>query len=639
MGSFSYSGYIYLSTITNNTPRTVSLSASESATGYISGITADAGFLSVYSHTYRITATLNFSDGATAMTQKTVTSNANARTPVSFSFSNVSVAHANSIVSITFVSPDEFAYSADELSVDGTITVTVNYLPHTKVSDPAISVGTTATDSSSVYVSWTASTDGAANTVTGYILECADSSNGSSFGSWANYGTYGATTRSVYATLPEARKYRKFRVRATGSAGSEYYSDWSESSAVYRYATPSAPSNLTATPATWESGSVTLAWNASSVSGAYISNYYIQYRLKRYGGSFGSWTNLANTSNTTYSYNPDLQKGDSIEYRVRALSNEGVYSGYSSSAAVSRPTDKPKNLTPAAGWYETIDVCSWELPAAIDLTGTVCQYCYSADSGATWSAWANASGKSFNASSLFAGVASGAYFAYKVRAVQTNGDTSEETLSPSIYKNSAPFAPVVIAPVSTQSNSPGAFWAVISVSTDPNGHTMTAAYKRNNGDLVTIASGLTEACVLAVKLTRTGRYTFRVTDEYGAYSETVKPVTVIAETYTDDPVTAGTTRIKAAHINELRSRIEQLCTLYGVTAPTWDEAIVAGTTSVKHFPAHIEELREAIEAIYAVINNMGAGTVIASPSWAAALTDIKPKAAAIEEVRAAARAI
>ena len=168
---------------------------------------------------------------------------------------------------------------------------------------------------------------------------------------------------------------------------------------------------------------------------------------------------------------------------------------------------------------------------------------------------------------------------------------------------------------------------------------MTASYTKDGGDRVTIASDLTAACVLAVKLSAGGAYVFRVTDQYGAFSETAVTVTVTAETYTDNPVQAGTTRIKAAHINELRSRVEELCTLYGVTAPTWQEDIIAGTTSIRGFPGHITELRAAIEALYAAINAQREETVIAPPSWTVALTDIKPKAAAIEELRAAARAI
>ena len=642
MATSSYSGS-WSSTLALNTTRTCSLSGGGGASGVINSVVANIVFsTNAYSPTYYLTITLTYSGGSKSITDSVkLTADDYTYAERSYTFSGLTVEQANSISSISVLctGTSSSSGSTSKVFVKGSVGVTVNYTVPSKVSKPTISVGSTQTTSSSVTVSWTASSSGTANTLTGYDLQYADSSNGASYGSWTTYGSYGTGTRSVSASLPAAKSYRKFRVRAKGSAGSDYYSDWSESSAVCHVGTPSAPGNIAATPATWESGKVSITWEESSVTGGSISRYYVEYRLKQYGGSYGSWTALANTTSLKYEYNPGLSKGDNIQYRVRALSSDSVYSSYSSTVTVVRETDKPINLTPAEGWYTELSTCSWELPAAISLTGTYCQYRYTTDSGANWSAWTNATGNSFNAASIFAGVASGAYFRYQVRAVQTNGDATDAAYSGIIYKNAAPAAPVILCPVPASPTSPGAFWAILSVSTDPNGHTMTAAYKKDGGDLVTIASDLTEACVLAVKLTAGGAYTFRVTDQYGAYSETSKTVTVTAETYTDNPIVAGTTRIKAAHINELRSRIVELCTLYGVTAPTWTETIIAGTTSVKGFPSHIAELRTALEAIYTEINSQGAGVVIASPSWAATLTDIKPKAAAIEEVRAAARAI
>lgn len=642
MAQSSYSGS-WSSTLSLNDTRTLSLSGGGGASGVINNVTANITFsTNAYSPTYYLTIILTYSGGTKSIeTSVKLTADDYTYAQRSFTFSGLTVAQANSISSISVhcTGTSSSSGSTSKVFVKGSVSVVVDYTVPSKVSTPTISVGATQTTSSSVTVSWTASSSGTANTLTGYELQYADSSNGSTFGSWTAYGSYGTSTRSVSASLPAAKGYRKFRVRALGSAGSDYYSDWATSSAVCHVGTPSAPGNIAVAPTTWESGKVSITWEESSVIGASISRYYVEYRLKQYGGSYGSWTALANTTALKYEYNPNLSKGDNIQYRVRALSSDSVYSSYSSTVTVVRETDKPINLTPAAGWYEAITDCSWELPAAISLTGTYCQYRYTTDSGTNWSAWTNATGNSFSAASIFANVASSAYFQYQVRAVQTNGDTTDAASSGLIYKNSAPAAPVVLCPVPSSPTSPGAFWAILSVSTDPNGHTMTASYKKGTGDFVTIASGLSEACVVAVKLTESGNYTFRVTDQYGAYNQTSKTIAVVAETYTDNPVVAGTTRIKAAHINELRSRVEALCALYGVTAPTWAESIIAGTTSVKGFPSHITELRTALEAIYTAINSKGAGVVIASPTWAATLTDNKPKAAAIEELRAAARAI
>lgn len=236
-------------------------------------------------------------------------------------------------------------------------------------------------------------------------------------------------------------------------------------------------------------------------------------------------------------------------------------------------------------------------------------------------------------------MSSGNYFCYKVRAVQTNGDITDAAISGILYKNTAPAAPVILSPVPSSPISPGAFWAILRITRDINGHSMTVTYSKDSGEFAIIANDITDSCIVAVKLTAGGAYRFRVTDEYGAYSEVARTITVTAETYTDSPVTAGTTRIKAAHINEIRSRVEQLCAFYGLSAPSWNESIIAGTTSIKHYPAHVAEIRSTLTAIYQKINGLGAGVIIPAPAWSTTLDDTKPKAAAIEELRAAAKAI
>lgn len=642
MASYYYSGS-WDDAYSLNALRTLQLSGSGSASGIINSVTADIIFsTNAYSPTYYLEITLYFSGGSKTIDESVkLTSDDYTNATRSFTFSGLTVAQANSIYAIGVYCYDTSSSSGStsKVFVKNALYVYVSYTVPSAVSTPTISVSTTKTTADSVLVSWSASSSGTANTLTGYILQYRDSSNGSSWGNWTTYGSYGTSTRSVYATLPAAKAYRQFRVQAIGSAGADYYSDYATSNSVVRVATPTTPGNFSVTPTTWESGEVSLSWDVSTVTGASINRYYIEYRLKQYGGSYGSWAALANTTGTKYSYNPNLSKGDNIDYRVRAYSSDEIYSAYTSVITVARDTEKPINLTPAAGWYTSLSVCSWELPAAINLSGTYCQYRYTIDSGASWSAWISATGNSFDASALFASVSSGAFFCYQVRAVQANGDTTDAAASGWMYKNSAPAAPVILAPVPTSPTSPGAFWAIISVSTDPNGHSMTAAYSKDGGSFVTIASGLITDCVIAVKLSAGGVYRFRVTDAYGAYSETQRTISVNAETYTDNPITAGTTRIKAVHINELRGRIDELCVFYGVSSAVWAEDIIAGSTSVKGFPSHVAEIRAMIETLYNKINGLTGYTVVALPSWTVTLSDNKPKAAAIEELRAAVRAI
>ncbi|HEY3383909.1 MAG TPA: carboxypeptidase regulatory-like domain-containing protein [Vicinamibacterales bacterium] len=90
------------------------------------------------------------------------------------------------------------------------------------------------------------------------------------------------------------------------------------------------------------------------------------------------------------------------------------------------------------------------------------------------------------------------------------------------------------------------------------------------------------------------------------------PVSVVVETmvpdvnfvldrnplaFTDDPLQARMTTIKAAHVTELRQRIDDLRVRYSLPAFSWSDApLAAGATRVK--AAHIAELRTALDEVY-----------------------------------------
>lgn len=93
-------------------------------------------------------------------------------------------------------------------------------------------------------------------------------------------------------------------------------------------------------------------------------------------------------------------------------------------------------------------------------------------------------------------------------------------------------------------------------------------------------------------------YQFRVT--VNSRSGSTFNVTVAsngAPTYTDDPLSAGSTAIKAVHITELRTAINTLRSRYSLGAYTWtDGTLTTGSTAVKAL--HVAELRTALNAVY-----------------------------------------
>jgi len=68
--------------------------------------------------------------------------------------------------------------------------------------------------------------------------------------------------------------------------------------------------------------------------------------------------------------------------------------------------------------------------------------------------------------------------------------------------------------------------------------------------------------------------------------------------FTDDPLQAGATTVRAVHVTELRTRIDALRVRYELAAYSWtNPSMIAGATAIS--AAHIVELRTALDAVYA----------------------------------------
>ena len=98
--------------------------------------------------------------------------------------------------------------------------------------------------------------------------------------------------------------------------------------------------------------------------------------------------------------------------------------------------------------------------------------------------------------------------------------------------------------------------------------------------------------------------------------------------FTDNPLVAGQTVIKAVHLTELRACIADLRALEHLSAPTWTDAtIVAGTTVIK--AVHITELRAALAAVFTAVA-APAPTYTSTPA-----SGVMIQAIHINEIRAA----
>lgn len=104
-------------------------------------------------------------------------------------------------------------------------------------------------------------------------------------------------------------------------------------------------------------------------------------------------------------------------------------------------------------------------------------------------------------------------------------------------------------------------------------------------------------------------------------------------TWTDVPIVAGTTVVKAVHINELRAQLENLCNYYGMDAPVWSEDVVAGTTPSVRFTTHATELQNVVRAIANKINTWDAQSSRCNVVMPSLIEPQRPLASVINQLR------
>jgi hypothetical protein len=104
--------------------------------------------------------------------------------------------------------------------------------------------------------------------------------------------------------------------------------------------------------------------------------------------------------------------------------------------------------------------------------------------------------------------------------------------------------------------------------------------------------------------------------------------------FTDDPIVPTVTPVSAAHVLELRARIDGLRSRFGLPAFEWATAIQPGTTVSAQ---QVDELRSALAGARAAAGHVPPLAAWTDPTLVAGQTLVK--AAHIGEIRAAVRAI
>jgi Zn-dependent metalloprotease len=120
-------------------------------------------------------------------------------------------------------------------------------------------------------------------------------------------------------------------------------------------------------------------------------------------------------------------------------------------------------------------------------------------------------------------------------------------------------------------------------------------YAGVTGTTASPIGGATSNSFTTPALTSNRRYWVRVSNNLGDADSTTATVTV---TFTDTPLVSGVTPMRAAHITELRTRIDLARVARGLAPYAWtDPAIVPQATTIK--VDHILDMRTALSQAYA----------------------------------------
>lgn len=219
-----------------------------SDTGAIANGQATAGRLNTSSiRTYATTAYLDVkfgsADGTTLASTGALTSNSSSHSE-DFTLSSLNAGLLTGSPSMVYLAVVATSGTGNKINFrDGcTITLEIDYtLPPSKCTAPSgVKVSASTSTGDNVTLSWNAGGDGTNNPLSYYQIARKESSDGSTWGSLETYkdNAGNVTSYSVPPPVSYGHQYRYY-VRAVGTAGTSYASDWAECSATLQKLRPS----------------------------------------------------------------------------------------------------------------------------------------------------------------------------------------------------------------------------------------------------------------------------------------------------------------------------------------------------------------------------------------------------------------
>lgn len=255
------------------------------------------------------------------------------------SFSAAEIAQKDNFIGLTQMCFQGIHMPAMQILGSTEITLVVNWNATTsKCGAPASMTVPANSNTDSVEISWQGATSGTNNAISGYIFQARDSNDaGETYGSWSQVKTVSSTASSGSTTLPMPTTlgtYRQFRVQTTGSAGSSYYSDWSNTyGPCIRTALAQAPNSVLVSNTTpTVSETITVSWTGASAGVNDTIGGYAVFRCDTADGEYeeiGTVSTAATSGSMTTTSSDTF--GETYYYRVQTLS--GTSAAYDSAVS------------------------------------------------------------------------------------------------------------------------------------------------------------------------------------------------------------------------------------------------------------------------------------------------------------------
>ncbi len=184
-----------------------------------------------------------------------------------------------------------------------------------------------------VNLKWSNAKSGTANSITGYRIEYKlnDSSTWWLLNRVASTAVSGSYTHSLEFDKGSTIAYR---IRAEGSAGSSYYSDYKYSSSVKVNTAPQAVNSLNVDASkVSENDYLTVSWENASDSENNIKEYKVEYSVNN-----TAWKTLVTTTGLYYRFKPAeyMEDQSNIKFRICAVDIFGEISPYKETNIVRR---------------------------------------------------------------------------------------------------------------------------------------------------------------------------------------------------------------------------------------------------------------------------------------------------------------